>query len=136
MKEKISYTGITKESGYLYFLDRKGDVSRSKMSAGSNNTSEFVATAGVNREAGWLYFIDSDGDVSRVAMNRGGKKPVSVRTKSEAKSSSVNKTASDPELMDKLKTGKLKPAGFGLFADSKTGEIVAKMQDGILVLVS
>ena len=31
---------------------------------------------------------------------------------------------------------KLKPAGFGRFADPETGEIVAKMQDGKLVPVS
>ena len=30
-REKVEKCGIKKEKGYLYFLDKKGDVSRAKM---------------------------------------------------------------------------------------------------------
>ena len=62
-------------SGFLYFLDKNGHVSRTKMARGSNKggSPEVVANAGVHRESGWLYFIDKDGDVSRAKMARGRK---------------------------------------------------------------
>ena len=34
MAEKVKTTGVTKEKGYLYYLDKNGDVSRSKMARG------------------------------------------------------------------------------------------------------
>ena len=75
MAEKVKTTGVAKQSGYLYYLDKNGDVSRVKMARGSNKggSPERVANAGVNRESGWLYFIDKDGDVSRAKMARGRK---------------------------------------------------------------
>ena len=75
MTEKVKNVGVTKQSGFLYFLDKNGHVSRTKMARGSNKcgTPEVVANAGVNRESGWLYFIDKEGDVSRAKMARGRK---------------------------------------------------------------
>ena len=75
MAEKVKSTGVTKQSGYLYYLDKNGNVSRVKMARGANKggNAEVVANAGVNRESGWLYFIDKDGDVSRAKMARGRK---------------------------------------------------------------
>ena len=75
MAEKVKNVGVTKQAGFLYFLDKNGHVSRTKMARGSNRSSnpEVVANAGVNRESGWLYFIDKDGDVSRAKMARGRK---------------------------------------------------------------
>ena len=75
MAEKVKNTGVTKQSGYLYYLDKNGNVSRTKMARGANKggSPEVVANAGVNRESGWLYFIDKDGDVSRARMARGRK---------------------------------------------------------------
>lgn len=32
--EKVCKCGVKKEKGYLYFVDRDGDVSRSKMARG------------------------------------------------------------------------------------------------------
>ena len=60
MAETVKNTGVTKEKGYLYYLDKQGDVSRSKMArAGKGGgNAEKVASAGVTREAGFLYFID------------------------------------------------------------------------------
>tara|TARA_B100001989_G_scaffold186083_1_gene135672 strand:+ start:247 stop:477 length:231 start_codon:yes stop_codon:yes gene_type:complete len=76
MGEVVKNTGVTKESGYLYYLDKDGDVGRSKMArAGKGGGSaEKVAEAGVKREAGYLYYIDKNGDVARSKMARGRKK--------------------------------------------------------------
>jgi hypothetical protein len=34
MAEKVAKVGIKKEKGYLYFVDKKGDISRAKMARG------------------------------------------------------------------------------------------------------
>ena len=75
MAEKVKNTGVTKQSGYLYYLDKNGNVSRTRMARGANKggSPEVVANAGVRRESGWLYFIDKDGDISRAKMARGRK---------------------------------------------------------------
>ena len=75
MAEKVKNTGVTKQSGYLYYLDKGGNVARTKMARGANKGggAEVVAQCGVSRESGWLYFIDKDGDVSRAKMARGRK---------------------------------------------------------------
>ena len=33
-KEKVKTTGVHKEKGYLYFIDKDGDVSRAPMARG------------------------------------------------------------------------------------------------------
>ena len=75
MAEKVKTTGVSKEKGYLYYLDKNGDVSRSKMARGADKggNAEVVERCGVSRESGWLYFIDKDGDVSKAKMARGKK---------------------------------------------------------------
>ena len=75
MAEKVKNMGVTKQSGFLYFLDKNGHVSKTKMARGADRsgTPEVVAKAGVQRESGWLYFIDKDGDISRAKMARGRK---------------------------------------------------------------
>ena len=76
MAEKVKNTGVSKEKGYLYYLDKEGDVSRSQMArAGKGGgNAEKVSTAGVTRESGSLYFVDKNGDVARSPMARGRKK--------------------------------------------------------------
>ena len=56
MAEVVAKTGVQKESGYLYYLDKNGNVSRSQMArAGKGGgNAEKVADAGVTREAGYL----------------------------------------------------------------------------------
>ncbi|MAG20696.1 MAG: hypothetical protein QF613_05105 [Candidatus Marinimicrobia bacterium] len=73
MAEKVKTVGVNKESGYLYYLGKDGDVWRSKMArAGKGGgNAERVAGAGVARQSGYLYFVDKDGDVSRAKMARG-----------------------------------------------------------------
>lgn len=76
--EKVSKIGAKKEAGYLYFVDKQGDVSRAKMSRGGKTSkkgqAEKVAKAGVKKESGYLYFVDKQGDISRAKMSRGQKK--------------------------------------------------------------
>ncbi len=73
MAEKVRIVRVRKETGYLYYLGKDGNVWRSKMARagkGGGNAQK-VANAGVTRESGYLYFVDKDGDVSRAKMARG-----------------------------------------------------------------
>ncbi len=73
MAEKVAKVGVKKQGGYLYFVDKKGDVSRAKMArAGKRGGKvEKVAKAGVKKQKGYLYFVDKKGDISRAKMARG-----------------------------------------------------------------
>ena len=55
MAEKVKTTGVSKESGYLYYLGKDGNVWRSGMSRGGKGggNAEKVADAGVSRESGY-----------------------------------------------------------------------------------
>ena len=71
---KVAKVGVKKEKGYLYYLDKKGNVSMAKMArAGKKSKAKpkMVAKCGIKREAGYLYYIDKDGDVARAKMARG-----------------------------------------------------------------
>ncbi len=74
MANKVQKVGVKRQKGYLYYLDKKGNVSRVKMARGGKGGGkpEVVAKAGVKREDGFLYFIDKQGDISRAKMRRGG----------------------------------------------------------------
>lgn len=78
MAEKVAKVGVKKEEGYLYFVDKHGNVARAKMSRGGKKKGkakiEVVAKAGVKKKPGYLYFIDKHGDVSAAKMARGGRK--------------------------------------------------------------
>ena len=74
MGKVISKTGIKREKGYLYFLNKKGDVARVKMArAGkkSDKKQEVIAKAGVERKEGYLYYVDKQGNVAEAKMARG-----------------------------------------------------------------
>ena len=77
MAEKVTKVGIKREKGYLYFLDKKGNVARAKMARGkkrSGGSVQVVAKVGVKKKPGYLYFIDKSGDVSMAKMVRGGRR--------------------------------------------------------------
>jgi len=76
MAKKIEKVGIKREKGYLYYLDKQGDVSCAKMARGSKKggSPKKVAKCGIKRQKGFLYFIDKQGDVSCAVMKRGGKR--------------------------------------------------------------
>ena len=73
MAEKVTKAGIKRAKGYLYYIDKKGDVSRAKMARGGKKGGkpEKVKKVGIKRVKGYLYFIDKKGDVSRAKMKRG-----------------------------------------------------------------
>jgi len=77
MGEKVKSVGVKKEAGYLYFVDKDGDVARAKMSRGGrkkgSKPQEKVSRAGVSKQSGYLYYVDKNGDISRAKMARGRK---------------------------------------------------------------
>ncbi len=76
MAEKIAKVGIKREKGFLYYVDKQGDVSCAKMARGSEKGGKpkKVAKCAIKRKEGYLYFVDKQGDVSCAKMQRGGKK--------------------------------------------------------------
>lgn len=76
MAQKVAKVGIKKEKGYLYFVDKNGDVSCAKMARGNKKggSPKKVAKVGIKKQEGYLYFIDKNGDISCAKMVRGGSK--------------------------------------------------------------
>ena len=78
MAEKVAKVGVKKTNGYLYFVDKAGDISRAVMARGGGKKGrqkvEKVAKVGAKKERGYLYFVDKAGDISRAKMARGGRK--------------------------------------------------------------
>ncbi len=78
MQRKEAKVGIKKEKGYLYFVDKQGDIGRAKMSRANDKApkgrQEKVLKVGVKKDNNRLYFIDKQGDISRAKMVRGGPK--------------------------------------------------------------
>ncbi|NQU98819.1 hypothetical protein HQ533_05090 [Candidatus Woesearchaeota archaeon] len=75
--EKVKELKIEREPGYLYFIDKQGDVSRVKRAKSKADKGkkkhEKVLKVGLEKERAYLYFIDTDGGVSRTKMKRGKK---------------------------------------------------------------
>ena len=76
MAKKIAKVGIKRQKGFLYFVDKAGDVSCAIMARGNKKGGKpkKVAKVGVKKEKGYLYFVDKQGDVSCAKMVRGGQK--------------------------------------------------------------
>ena len=77
MAKVVAKVGVKRVKGYLYFVDKRGDVSRAKMARGKKKKGgkvEKVAKVGIKKEPGHLYFIDKKGHVSAAKMARGGRK--------------------------------------------------------------
>ncbi|PIU83562.1 MAG: hypothetical protein COS68_03380 [Elusimicrobia bacterium CG06_land_8_20_14_3_00_38_11] len=74
MAQEIAKAGVKRASGYLYYIDKQGDVSRAKMARGrkkgKGGKPQKVAKVGVKKEKGYLYFLDKKGNVSRAKMAR------------------------------------------------------------------
>lgn len=70
MAEKVQKAGIERASGFLYYVDKQGDVSRAKMARGGKHggKTEKVQKLGLKKEKGFLYYLDKKGDVSRAKM--------------------------------------------------------------------
>ena len=76
MAQKVAKVGVKKEKGYLYFVDKHGDVSCAKMARGNKKggSTKKVAKVGIKKQGGYLYFIDKQGDISSAKMVQGGKR--------------------------------------------------------------
>ena len=59
MAEKIEKVGVKRQDGYLYFIDKQGDVSRAKMARGGKKGGkiEKVKKVGIKKAKGFLYFL-------------------------------------------------------------------------------
>ncbi len=77
MAEVVAKVGVKKEKGYLYFVDKRGNVARAPMSRRGRKKGkvkiQVVNKAGVKKQKGYLYFIDKKGNVARAKMARGRK---------------------------------------------------------------
>lgn len=73
MATKVMKCKIKRQKGYLYYLDKKGNVSMAKMARGKKKggSPKMVVKCGIKRKPGYLYFIDKQGDVSMAKMARG-----------------------------------------------------------------
>ncbi|HLD00509.1 MAG TPA: hypothetical protein VJC39_02090 [Candidatus Nanoarchaeia archaeon] len=100
----VARTGVKKDKGYLYFVDKNGNVARAKMSRAGRKKGktrvEVVNRANVKKERGYLYFIDKSGNVAKAQMARGRK----AGKRKAAKKKTVKRKAA------KRKTVKRKPA--------------------------
>jgi|TARA_Y100000310_G_C20660078_1_gene804253 hypothetical protein len=77
MGKVVSKTGVKREKGFLYFLDKKGNVAKVQMKRAGKKTSKkqtVVAKVGIKRKSGYLYYIDKKGHVCEAKMQRGGRK--------------------------------------------------------------
>ncbi|HAM39014.1 MAG: hypothetical protein A2474_02805 [Elusimicrobia bacterium RIFOXYC2_FULL_34_12] len=72
MAQEVAKVGVKRQDGYLYYIDKQGDVSRAKMARGGKKGGkpEKVTKVGVKKEKGYLYFLDKKGNVSRAKMAR------------------------------------------------------------------
>lgn len=77
MAQIVAKIGVKKQPGWLYFLDKNGNVSRALMSRAGRSKGkakkEVVAKTAVKKESGFLYFVDKQGNVCKAKMARGRK---------------------------------------------------------------
>lgn len=69
--EKVAQAGVTREGGWLYYINKDGNIARDRMIRGGqkrvkNAKPEVVAYTDVVRDERYIYFMDDMGDVSRV----------------------------------------------------------------------
>jgi len=73
MGQVVCKCGINREKGYLYFLDKKGNVVRVQMARKGERTSkrhQILYEAGIKKKEGYLYYIDKHGNVVETLMQR------------------------------------------------------------------
>ncbi len=89
-----------KEKGYLYFVDREGDISRCKMVRGrkkEKQKQEKVLKVGIKRQPGLLYYVDKDLEIKTSPMNRKGRKPSNKKKKKLIKKKNQKTAARKPK---------------------------------------
>ena len=98
--EKLKQVGIKKEKGYLYFIDKEGDISRAKASSGiiKGGSAEKILEVHIQKEPGYLYFVDKDGDVSFAKLRRGGTKKMVIKSFSNISAQNLYKAANNAKV--------------------------------------
>ena len=51
MAQKVAKVGVKKEAGYLYFVDRQGDISRAKMARGGKKKKKATKKKATKKKA-------------------------------------------------------------------------------------
>lgn len=78
MGEVLVRCGVKRASGYLYFVDKKGNVARAKMARGGGKKGkqkqEVLVKTAIKRDKGYLYYVDAKGNLCRAKMARRGKR--------------------------------------------------------------
>jgi hypothetical protein len=105
--EKVAKAGVTREAGWLYYIDKAGNIARSKMVRGGQkkkpgDKAEVVAKTGVTRDNNFIYFMDNNGDVARVPRSKGG----TARSKKKSKKKAAKKPAKKAAKKGAKKTAK------------------------------
>ncbi|HOX23751.1 MAG TPA: hypothetical protein PLL10_09820 [Elusimicrobiales bacterium] len=70
MAEMVHKCGVKREEGFLYYIDKDGDVSRAKMARGGKKGGKptKVLKVGLKKAKGYLYYLDKKGNISRAKM--------------------------------------------------------------------
>lgn len=96
MATKVFKAGVRREAGFLYFIDKKGNICKVKMARGGSGGRAKPVTlvaAGIKRQDGHLYFLDKQGDVSSVKMSRGGRKKKATKKAAKSSKKATKKSA-------------------------------------------
>ncbi len=78
-KVVCKHPDLKRESGYLYFVNKKGNLARAKMARGggkkkSKPKQEVLHKCGIEREQGMLYYVGKDMCVMKTKMAKPGAK--------------------------------------------------------------
>ncbi|MBW3012913.1 hypothetical protein KY340_01790 [Candidatus Woesearchaeota archaeon] len=85
--KKIATIGIKREPGFLYFIDKNGNVCctlAKKFKSQKEKGIDIVANAKISKKQGCMYYVDKDGDVCEVQMSRNGAKKKKRTEKAKA----------------------------------------------------
>jgi len=83
------HSGIKREPGYLYFVNKQGSLARVRMKRPGMKggfKQEVLHNCGIKRESGMLYYVDKACNTAAAKMARGGRKKAAKKaTKKTAK---------------------------------------------------
>lgn len=87
MAEKVQRLRISRQKGFLYYVNKDGYAAVTRAKRGRGDTHPDVGRSKVfdklangipllpvKKEPGFLYFIDKEGDIARAPLNRKGGK--------------------------------------------------------------
>lgn len=105
---EAEFSETKKEKGYLYFVDKEGDISRVKMVRGrkkGKQPKEKIKEVGITRKKNCLYYVDANLEIQSSPMNRGRKTKKKGKTEKKEKP----KPKKEPEESQEEEPEKEKP---------------------------